>query len=193
LSQVYGFAHQSGGTVTIESDLGRGTTVTLYLPRTQEAAGDEREASATEAAGAGCVLVVEDNPEVSGVTISMLEQLGYDVHAVASADAALQAIAAREFDLVLSDIVMAGSMDGIGLARALRIRKPDLPVLLVTGFSEAVGTAPAEFTVMQKPFALAELSRTAARMIAGAKQPAATNVVRLRGARTGPPADEHKA
>jgi PAS domain S-box-containing protein len=192
LSQVYGFAHQSGGTVTIASELGRGTTITLYLPRTHEAAGDEQRDGATEIAGAGRVLVVEDNPEVCGVTISMLEQLGYEVDAVASADAALEAIAARDFDLVLSDIVMAGSMNGLGLARALRDRKPALPVLLVTGFSEAVSAAPAEFTVMQKPFALAELSRTVARMIAGAKQSSATNVIRLRAPRAAPPADKQK-
>jgi DNA-binding LytR/AlgR family response regulator len=84
---------------------------------------------------------------------------------------------------VISDIVMAGEIDGMGLARAVRKRKPDLAVLLVTGYSNAAIEAGAEFTVMRKPFQLADLSRAAARMIAEAKQPAATNLVRLRDAR----------
>jgi DNA-binding NtrC family response regulator len=125
--------------------------------------------------------MVEDNPEVSNATRSMFEELGYEVHTAVNADTALQAVAERDFDLVVSDIVMAGSMDGVGLAQTLRTSKPDMPVLLVTGFSGAAGRAIADFTVMQKPFGLADLSRTAARMIAGAKQPAATNVVSLRG------------
>jgi PAS domain S-box-containing protein len=183
LSQVYGFAHQSGGTVTIDTEVGRGTVITLYLPRTRETASETHAEPATETATGGAVLVVEDNPDVANVTRSMLEQLGYEVHAAANADAALAAVAERDFDLVVSDIVMAGSMDGVGLARTLRERKPGLPVLLVTGFSGAAGRALAEFTLMQKPFELADLSRTAGRMIAGAKQPAVTNVVPLRGAR----------
>jgi DNA-binding NtrC family response regulator len=71
-------------------------------------------------------------------------------------------------------------MDGIALARALRERHPGLPVLLVTGYSQAAAEAAPEFTVMRKPFQLAELSRATARMIAESKQPAITNVVRLR-------------
>jgi CheY-like chemotaxis protein len=193
LSQVYGFAHQSGGTVTIDTEVGRGTVITLYLPRTRETASETHAEPATETATGGAVLVVEDNPDVANVTRSMLEQLGYEVHAAANADAALAAVAERDFDLVVSDIVMAGSMDGVGLARTLRERKPGLPVLLVTGFSGAAGRALAEFTLMQKPFELADLSRTAGRMIAGAKQPAVTNVVPLRGARgTAAGRDEQK-
>jgi len=80
----------------------------------------------------------------------------------------------------VSDIVMPGTMDGIALARALRERHPGLPVLLVTGYSQAAAQAAPEFTVMRKPFQLAELSRAAGRMIAESKQPAVTNVVRLR-------------
>jgi DNA-binding LytR/AlgR family response regulator len=81
---------------------------------------------------------------------------------------------------VVSDIVMAGSMDGIGLARVVRERKPGLAVLLVTGYSDAAPYLAGEFVVMRKPFQLAELNRAVAQLIAEAKQPPGSNVVRLR-------------
>jgi DNA-binding NtrC family response regulator len=87
--------------------------------------------------------------------------------------------------LVVSDIIMAGPMDGLALARTLRERQPGLPVLLVTGYSHAASGAGADFIVLRKPFKLAELSRIAARMIAESKQPAITNLVRLRDVRLG--------
>jgi PAS domain S-box-containing protein len=184
LSQVHGFAHQSGGTVTIESELGKGTTVTLYLPRGHEIdSAPEDELDADNASG-GSVLLVEDNPEVAEVSASMLEQLGYQVQTVCDAAAALRMIDEQTFDLVISDIVMAGSLDGLGMARAIRERKPGLPVLLVTGYSHVANDASAEFSVMHKPFKLAELSRTAAGLIAGSKQTPESNVVPLRNGRS---------
>jgi PAS domain S-box-containing protein len=183
LSQVHGFVHQSGGTVTIDSKLGKGTTITIYLPRAREGSRSVRSAGAVESAGNGRVLVVEDNPDVVEVSASMLEQLGYEAHTVSDAAAALEAVGMETFDLVVSDIVMAGHIDGIALARALRDRRPDLPVLLVTGFGEAAGEVGQEFVVMRKPFDLADLSRIAARMIADAKQSPDANVVQLHDAR----------
>ncbi|MFZ3237386.1 MAG: PAS domain S-box protein [Stellaceae bacterium] len=184
LSQVHGFAHQSGGTVTIESELGKGTTVTLYLPRGHEIdSAPEDELDADNASG-GSVLLVEDNPEVAEVSASMLEQLGYRVQNVCDAAAALRVIDEQAFDLVISDIVMAGSLDGLGMARAIRERRPGLPVLLVTGYSHRANDASAEFGVMHKPFKLAELSRTAAGLIAGSKQTPESNVVPLRDGRS---------
>ena len=179
LSQVHGFAHQSGGTVTIASTLGKGTTVTLYLPRGRTDAAASREVPVESARG-GLVLVVDDNPDVADVSAGMLEQLGYDVHRERDAASALAAVDKHAFDLVLTDVVMPGAMDGIALARALRERQPALPVLLVTGYSQAAAEAAPEFPVMRKPFQLAELSRSTARMIAESKQPASSNVVRLR-------------
>jgi PAS domain S-box-containing protein len=185
LSQVHGFAHQSRGTVVVESELGKGTTVTLYLPRANESAHHAESEPAVERACGGNVLVVEDNPEVADVTVSMLEQLGYDVQVASDAAAALSAIDAGSFDLVVSDIVMPGGMDGVGLARVLHGCKPHLPVLLVTGYSQAAADVTGEFTVIRKPFQLADLSRMAARMIAASKQPSTTNLVRLIDVRRG--------
>ena len=184
LSQVHGFVHQSGGTAQIESELGRGTVVTIYLPRSHERTDALRSEPQAENAVGGTALLVEDNPEVLGVSKSMLEQLGYAVRGVPAAAAALEAIGEQSFDLVVSDIVMPGVMDGTALARAIRVRKPDLPVLLITGYSTAAGRIEGEFAVMRKPFQLSDLSRAITRLIAGARQPPNTNVVRLRDART---------
>jgi PAS domain S-box-containing protein len=193
LSQVHGFVHQSGGTVSIDSNLGQGTTVTLYLPRSQEQLSAVNTQDDVESTCSGKVLVVEDNPEVLGVSVSMLEQLGYDVHAVVDATSALAAIEKEDFDIVVSDIVMPGSMDGTALANAIRARKPDLPVLLMTGYSPAVAQTDSEFAILRKPFQVSDLGRTITRLIAEARQPPDTNVVRLRSARASstPKADEH--
>ncbi len=192
LSQVHGFAHQSGGTVTITSELGKGTTVTLYFPRSQETEPGAAEEPAVASAGGGTILVVEDNPEVADVTISMLRELGYEVCAARDAGAALAMIDGRRLDLVLSDIVMPGSIDGAGLAEEIRRRRPDLPVLLVTGYAEAVDKLSGDVAVLRKPFDLAELSRVTARLIAEARQPPTSNLVRLRDVRrhAGGPGDK---
>jgi PAS domain S-box-containing protein len=181
LSQVYGFAKQSGGTVGIESELGRGTTVSLYLPRATEAASGDAVPSAEELAS-DAVLVVDDNPEAAVSTALMLRQLGYSVETAHNGDAALEALERRSFDLVLSDVVMAGT-DGVALARTIRERKPELPVMLVTGYSDCAVDIGAEFILMQKPLDAFELSRSVARLIAKAMQPPETNVVRLQNLR----------
>jgi response regulator RpfG family c-di-GMP phosphodiesterase len=138
---VHGFAHQSGGTVHVDSVVGRGTTVTLYLPRSEETPRAVQGESRVESVAGGTVLVVEDNPEVLAVCVSMLEQLTYEVCAVSGALAALDVLEKKNFDLVVSDIVMPGGMDGAALANAIRARRPELPVLLVTGFSPSASHA----------------------------------------------------
>jgi len=160
LSQVYGFAHQSGGAVTAASALGRGTTITLYLPRSHAALTAMPEASDTPLAPAaeGTVLVVEDNPEVARVTVGLLEQLGYRVLFTDNAAAALALLRQEKVDLVLSDIVMPGGMNGIEFAAEVRRQYPDLPVLLTSGYSDAARDAePPRYAILRKPFELSDL------------------------------------
>jgi CheY-like chemotaxis protein len=182
LSQVHGFAHQSGGTVTIRSELGKGTQVTLYLARSDEAARRAAGEPGAQTVG-GKVLVVEDNPDVLDLDVTMLRQLGYETQTAVDSATALDAVEKGDFDLVVTDVVMPGGMDGLALARAIRARRPDLPVLLVTGYNRAVAQAGAEFAVMRKPFQMSDLSRVASRLIAESKQPPSSNLVRLNTAR----------
>jgi PAS domain S-box-containing protein len=163
LSQVHGFAHQAGGTVTIESKLGQGTTVKIYLPRgSDEAVDAEPGQIPAEPLRTGTVLLVEDNPEVAGASTGLLEQLGYSVRWVPNAEAALQEIEKNGIDLVVSDIVMPGRMDGLGLARIIKQKHPELPILLATGYSEAAQNVHADFRILRKPYQIHELSRALA-------------------------------
>ncbi|MDE2488971.1 MAG: PAS domain S-box protein [Alphaproteobacteria bacterium] len=161
LSQVYGFVQQSGGRVGVESELGRGTRFTLYLPRAREAPRAAEPLPDTIVAAPGArILVVEDNPEVADVAAGMLEQLGHNVQVVSNAGAALAAIAEGDRpDLVFSDIVMAGEMDGVALARGLREKAPGLPVLLATGYSQAAERIGDEFPILRKPYRLEDLNQ----------------------------------
>jgi PAS domain S-box-containing protein len=155
LSQVFGFAHQSGGDVRIASEPDVGTTVTLYLPRSHNAvtplSSEKIEGDVLK--GCGRVLVVEDNNHVGDVSRLLLEQLGYCVHQVESPAEALNALSGKhDFALILSDIVMPGEMDGLTLARAVRDRWPQIPMLLTTGYSSAAERVGAEFPIIRKPF-----------------------------------------
>jgi PAS domain S-box-containing protein len=164
LSQVHGFAHQTGGAVTIASDVGAGTQIIIYLPRAEGApsqkCGDATPSS--EAHGPGKVMLVEDNPEVASTTASMLDQLGYDIRIMSEPQAVLQALQDDAFDLLLSDVVMPGPMDGLALARAVRFRHPELPILLATGYTSAEAAARNGFTLLRKPYRLSDLSRAIA-------------------------------
>jgi len=165
LSQVYGFAKQSGGTATVSSSLGRGTVITLYLPRTRETPAASIAPAGPEAAAqrAGTALVVEDNPEVAEVAAAYFEQLGYSVKQVANAREALELLGNDpRIDLVFSDILMPGGMTGLELGHAIRRLYPEMPVLLTTGYSSSAQDAVREgFVVLQKPFDLAALERCA--------------------------------
>jgi CheY-like chemotaxis protein len=163
LSQVHGFAHQAGGTVKVASELGKGTEVTILLPR--ESAGTRPdEVEAGESSGSGTVLLVEDNPDVASVSRSLLEQLGYTVQRVADAEAALRAIEHDGIDLVFSDIVMPGKMDGLALAHRLRQIRPQLPILLATGYSDAAVNVRGDFPILRKPYEIHQLSQAIAKL-----------------------------
>ena len=163
LSQVHGFAHQAGGTVRVESELGKGTTISILLPR-DRSKQTPYEPAASESKGSGTVLLVEDNPDVASVSMSLLEQLGYVVHRVSDAEAALREIERGEIDLVFSDIIMPGKMDGLALARRLREIRPNLPVLLATGYSDAAANVRGDFPILRKPYEIHQLSQAIARL-----------------------------
>jgi signal transduction histidine kinase/ActR/RegA family two-component response regulator len=163
LSQVHGFVHQSGGGISIASEMGQGTRITLYLPRTSaEMNADVPTETQSVSRGACKVLLVEDNPDVAEVTVELLAHMGCETQKVGDAAAALEVVEGGEFDLMLSDIVMAGPMNGLDLARAVRKKHPDLLVVLATGYSEAAGQAAAEFTVLRKPYNVADLDQAIA-------------------------------
>jgi signal transduction histidine kinase/ActR/RegA family two-component response regulator len=183
LPQVYGFAKQSGGKVRIESALGVGTSVFLLLPRSAEMPSPERkglidihtERNAPGAAGA--VLMVEDDDEVATLVGEMLDQLGYAVTRASSAAAALGALAnGRRIDVVFSDIMMPGGMNGVDLAREVRARRPGTPVILTSGYAEAARkSAEAEgVPVLPKPYGIDDLAAVMRKALASpAHQPSA--------------------
>lgn len=162
LSQVHGFVHQAGGAIKVTSELGKGTVVTISLPRGSVPASTEDDA--TMVANASTVLLVEDNPEVADVSKGLLEQLGYEVRWASNAEAAIAEMERNGIKLVFSDIVMPGKMDGISLAKVIRSRHPTIPILLATGYSEAASKVDNEFPILRKPFAIHELSQALAKI-----------------------------
>jgi PAS domain S-box-containing protein len=161
LTQVYGFARQSGGNVQIESEVGHGTKVTIYLPRSRSTVATRapEDTAQYRAVGHQTVLVVEDNPDVRNVTVSLLEQLGYRTIAVESSAAALDVLSSRQdVSLVFSDVVLPGHIDGLALGREIAERYPHVPVVLTTAYAKVFESEP-EFPVLRKPYQLPALGR----------------------------------
>jgi CheY-like chemotaxis protein len=157
LSQVYGFAHQAGGTVMADSKVGQGTTITIYLPSCADEQITSKAPSAartkTQQPQRQTVLVVDDSADVADVTSSLFEHLGYETIYRDSAESALSLLeAGTKIDLVFSDIVMPGTIDGVGLAREIQSRYPNLPIGLTTGYSDAAKAAPSNLKILRKPF-----------------------------------------
>jgi signal transduction histidine kinase/CheY-like chemotaxis protein len=163
LSQAHGFAKASGGAVRIVSTPGHGTLVSLFLPRTLKDPVPTRSVPlqvAARAAAAGQVLIVEDDDEVAALTVEMINELGYRTTRVASAEAALGALAdRRSVDIVFSDVMMPGRMNGVELAQEIRRRRPNLPVLLTSGHAEAARRklGSEHINVIPKPYRIDEL------------------------------------
>jgi CheY-like chemotaxis protein len=162
LSQVYGFAKQSGGTAIIQSKLGRGTTVSIYLPATEEPVQAELKHPIVAdqiQSQKGTALLVEDNEEVASVSAAYLEQLGYTVEVALNGSDALQKLQnGHSYDLVFSDLLMPGSVTGLELARIVRSNHPNIPILLTTGYSQKAQEAVREgFFILRKPYDLQSL------------------------------------
>jgi two-component system NtrC family sensor kinase len=175
LSQVYGFAKQSGGATTISSTLQRGTAIILFLPRSSESPARPRvpSSAATDAVPVGTVLLVEDNAEVVEVARAYFTDLGFTVKSATSAQEGLDLIEREgNIDLVFSDILMPGGLNGLELAKVVRGRFPRVVVLLTTGYSSSAQNAVREgFEVLQKPYDLAALERALLAAFKAAGQP----------------------
>jgi PAS domain S-box-containing protein len=175
LSQVYGFARQSGGFVTVQSEPQCGTSIALHLPRSEvEAAELQVDATSNELEfGSGTVLLVEDDSDVREVTATLLRDLGYRV---LEADGALAALAlidsGIEFDLVFTDVIMPGDMNGVDLAHEIRRRHVTMPVLITSGYT-AQRFASEErlegLELLRKPYSRTDLASTVRSMIQASK------------------------
>jgi PAS domain S-box-containing protein len=164
LSQVIGFAQQSGGDILVESVVGGGATFTLYLPRSDGAAlfSGDTEAPAQRVDGHGvCVLIVEDDAEVGNFAAGALRELGYDSVLVKDARQALDELSkdCGRFHVVFSDVVMPG-MSGLELGDRIRLEHPDIAVILASGYSHIVAqNAQHGFELLHKPYSIEQLSR----------------------------------
>ena len=171
LSQVFGFAKQSGGEIVVDSTVGAGTTFTLYLPR---AAGAVHAAPAARATGlvrggGKCILVVEDNADLGVIVRQSLEELDYTTVMTTSAEQALLQLrhGAGRFAAVFSDVVMDG-MDGVGLGEEVRRRHPALPFILSSGYSSVLASEQKHgFKLLPKPYSLEDLAQALHQAIDG--------------------------
>jgi len=160
LSQIHGFALQAGGHAEIESREGEGTRLRIILPGTAEPLPEpSREEGAAQLPSGLTVLLVEDNVQVRDFAAELLEDLQCEVVTANDATEALVALRAQDFDVVFSDVIMPG-MSGLELAERLAELRPELPVLLATGFSENISRAVAmRFAVVSKPYDVTSLAR----------------------------------
>ena len=163
LSQVFGFAKQIGGAVTVESELGKGSTLTLYLPVSRGALAPDAKIESGHFRGR--VLLVEDDVFVAELAAGMLNELGFEAVVTHSAKEALERLSGEQRPtLVFTDIVMPGGISGIELAQKVRARFPELPVLLTTGYSEQVAGNHG-FPVLHKPYELSSLAEGLAKLL----------------------------
>ena len=169
LSMVYGFAKQSGGVATIRSEAGAGATVTLCFPVTEDPAQAPRKALAPSAGLGERVLIVDDRPEIAEMAATILSLSGYACEQRFNAVDALDELDRHPgYQLMLTDVIMPGGMNGALLAREARLRHPELRVLLMTGFADGSIEQGAclAYDVLNKPFSADELlakARTALR------------------------------
>jgi CheY-like chemotaxis protein len=172
LSMVFGTMRQLGGTVHIYSEIGLGTTVRLYLPRAAAQQDTQQRPAVTWIpTGEERILLVEDNPQIRIVGTEILRSLGYHVTVAVSGDAAMERLDnGEEFDLLFTDIVMPGQVNGITLAREIRARDSATRILFTSGFSSP-GTLRDEIDTLRgaeliaKPYRKAELAMVVRAML----------------------------
>ena len=173
---IYGFARQSGGQVRIYSEVGQGTTMSLYLPRhlgEAEVAGSAPDYAAASRAEAGqTVLVVDDEPTVRMLVVEVLEELGYTAIEAADGAAGLRVLQSdARIDLLVTDVGLPGGMNGRQMADAARVSRPDLKVLFITGYAENAvlnyGHLDPGMCVLTKPFAMEALTSRIRDLIVG--------------------------
>ena len=170
LSQVYGFAKQSGGFVSIDSDAGKGTRVQIHLPRTEEdVLAPSPAAPSSLVRGDAVVLVVEDDPAVRATTADMLRDLGYQVIEASDGRLALETIRSTAVDLVFSDVVLPGGMSGAEVAREVRALAPSTAVLLTSGYTARLVDLDqtSNVDVLSKPYDEAQLSEAVRKTLQG--------------------------
>jgi CheY-like chemotaxis protein len=168
LSMVFGFMKQSGGHICVYSEPGIGTTFRLFLPRmTEELPAVEKSPAVPLLHGRGeTVLVVEDNAALRRVVVRQLEELGYRVLAAENAAAGLRLLDRQSVDLLLTDVVMPGGINGRELARRARRRWPEIKIVFTSGFSEArlngaTGPLAACSPLLSKPYRKEDLASAA--------------------------------
>ncbi len=166
LSMVYGFAKQSGGAAQIDSVEGKGTTVRIFFPAVSEAVREPegRGTRAFDRPGTETILVVEDRADVAEMARMILEDLGYKTLHAADGRAALAIFeTGKDIDLLFSDMIMPGDLNGVELGREAKRRRPQIKVLLTTGYAEAslerTDAGGREFDVLSKPYGRSELAR----------------------------------
>ena len=166
LSMVHGLAKQSGGAFDLESTVGQGTTAHLWLPIADGL--PERivdTALRPEIVTPATILLVDDDALIASSTLALLEDLGHKVVEASSGSEALELLdGGLQPDLIITDHAMPG-MTGIELAVRVRSRKPELPILLATGYAELVGAQPIELPRLAKPFTQDQLSDVIGRLL----------------------------
>ena len=178
LAQIHGFAHQSGGTATIESAPGRGTEVAILLPRAGADAPNRppgpRDATVEVLRGEGeTVLLVEDDALVRATLAATLHDLGYRVLEAGDAEAGVAALVDAGVDAVLTDFTMPGTLDGLEFVNIAQARRPGLPAVLLTGHLDPLRSKrlPEGVAFLQKPCDRVQMATTLRRVLAGAAKP----------------------
>ena len=166
LSMVYGFVKQSRGHVTIDSEQGQGTTVRIYMPRSEATAEELPHAEPTQisVAQGETILVVEDDPEVCKLVVALLRNLGYETLEAPDAESALKVLETpSRISMLFTDVILPNNMNGLELAVEFRRRRPEIGILYTSGYTaEAVihqGELDEGLDLLKKPYARADLAR----------------------------------